>query len=112
MRSSSIATAFSAWKSSGWATVVSEMRPRPAMAMLSKPTTDRSRGTEIPASSQASISPIAPWSFQTKTAVGASGPLSASRSGIGRRPTRIVPEPGSHHSGAIGSTPASRSSAA
>ena len=42
--------------------------------MLSKPTTDRSRGTEIPASSQASISPIAPWSFQTKTAVGALGP--------------------------------------
>ena len=44
MRSSRISTACSAWKSSGWATVVSEIRARPATAMSSNPTTERSRG--------------------------------------------------------------------
>ena len=48
----------------------------------------------MPASSQASIRPIAPKSFQTNTAVGASGPRSARASGVALRPTRIVVPPG------------------
>ena len=71
-------TARSAWKSSGWATVVSEIRLRPAIAMSSNPTTDRSRGIDD-AGRLACLDQrrSRAKSFQTNTAVGASGPRSA-----------------------------------
>ena len=58
----------------GWRTVVRDGDPTAAKSMSSKPTTDRSPGTDTPAAAKAWMAPIAISSLAAKTAVGAMRP--------------------------------------
>ena len=93
-----MATAFSAWKSSGWEMVVSEIRPRAAIAMSSNPTTDRSRGNVdarlLAGVDQPDRAEVVPDEHGGRSLRAAQ----RRASGVALRPTRIASHPGCHHS--------------
>ena len=101
IRSSNRLTTSSAWKGSGCATVVSEIRCSPEIPMSSNPTTERCSGTDSPAASHVSLRATAPVSLEANRAVGASAPLIASLTLLRQKAIHCLERSNARYAGAL-----------